>query len=65
MGDKLIATKLDYGYRATFNRPRWCSACGCQRETVRGRFIEHNTPTGQHCGNSGKSVRQTQEEAAG
>lgn len=61
----MIAQHIVYGPRITYDRPRWCSICGCQRETVRGKFAPHQTPQGKPCSNSGQSVKKVNEQSAG
>lgn len=39
-----------------YDHPRWCSACGTQRGTVKGKFIEHDKPNDKPCPNSGQPV---------
>lgn len=58
------ATRLNYGLRISGDHPRYCPACGTQRATERGRFVEHQTPQGKRCANSGVSVKAAQSEAA-
>lgn len=53
-------TKLDYGQRVTFNRPRWCAICGTQRSTTRGVFDKHDKPNGKPCPNSGEKVNKAE-----
>lgn len=65
----ITATRITYGNRVTFNHPRWCSVCGCQRATEAGKFIAHQKPNAKpgdpDCPNSGKSVKVVNEEAQG
>lgn len=63
--EMITATRLTYGQRINGDHMRYCSVCGCQRATERGKFIEHQTPSGKPCENSGKSVNKVNTEAIG